>query len=54
VRRLAGPPAHQRVLPAVNLRPDGDHPDRALVVADLDRHAPYAVTSWLADQENST
>jgi hypothetical protein len=25
VRRLASLPAHQRVPPAVNLRPDGDH-----------------------------
>ena len=33
------PPVHQQVPPAVNLRPDGDHPDRAHVMVDLPRVA---------------
>jgi hypothetical protein len=37
VRRLADPPAHQRVPSGGQLRPGGDHPDRAHVVADSRR-----------------
>ncbi len=38
---LTGPllPAPQEIPPAVNLRPGGDHPERALVVVDLPRVA---------------
>jgi hypothetical protein len=42
IRRCAGWLTHLHTSeypPAVNLRPDGDHPDRALVVADLPRVA---------------
>jgi hypothetical protein len=39
VRRLADPPARGGFPPAVNLRPGGDHPGRALGVVDLPRAA---------------
>lgn len=37
--RLADPPARRESRPAVDLRPDGDQPERALVAIDLPRVA---------------